>query len=179
MLVDIARPLNKGIEWKASGQRGAENVRQVSWKHQRVSARPLIPRVLPPRKMIKYTESVENITSDMLRGFFGAWKKPRTPNEHLEILKKSSHIVLAIDTDTGKVVGFVNALTDGMQPAFIPLLEVLTEYRRRGIGSAMVSRMLEKLKDIPAIDLTCDPTLQGFYSKFGMVFSSGMIIRKY
>ncbi|MBN1352795.1 GNAT family N-acetyltransferase [candidate division KSB1 bacterium] len=129
--------------------------------------------------MITYTDSVEKITFQMLQGFFEGWKKPCTPEEHLEILRNSNHIVLAIDSDQDKVVGFITALTDRMQSAFIPLLEVLPGYRRRGIGSTLVSRMLEKLKGIPAIDLTCDPVLQRFYSKFGMVPSVGMIIRDY
>ena len=129
--------------------------------------------------MIEYTDSVENITSQMLEGFFEGWKKPRTPQEHLEILKNSDYIVLAIDSDKCKVVGFITALTDSLESAFIPLLEVLPGYRKQGIGSALVSRMLEKLKGIPSIDLTCDLTLQRLYSKFDMVPSIGMIIRKY
>ena len=129
--------------------------------------------------MIEYTDSVENITSRMLEGFFEEWKNPRVPEEHLDILKNSSHIVLAMDSENGKVVGFITALTDKVQSAFIPLLEVQPGYRKRGIGSALVSRMLEKLKGIPAIDLTCDPALQRFYSKLGMVPSVGMIIRDY
>ena len=129
--------------------------------------------------MIEYTDSLKNITSHMLKGYFKTWKKPRTPDEHLQILKNSDHTILAIDTETGYVVGFITALTDGIQSAFIPLLEVLPEYRQRGIGSSLLSRMLDKLKGIPAIDLTCDSTLQKFYSKFRMVPSVGMIIRKY
>lgn len=126
---------------------------------------------------IKYTDSVEKITSRMLGGFFEGWKKPHTPDEHLEILKNSNHIILAIDSDKARVVGFITALTDGVQSAFIPLLEVLPEYRKMGIGSALVFRMLETLNGIPAIDLTCDPEMKKFYSKFGMVPSVGMIVR--
>jgi len=77
------------------------------------------------------------------------------------------------------VQSFSTALTDNIQSAFIPLLEVLPDYRRQGIGSELVSRMLNKLVGIPAIDLTCDPDIQNFYSKFGMVPSVGMVIRRY
>ena len=55
--------------------------------------------------MIRYTDSVQNVTSPMMEGFLECWKKPRTSAEHLEILKNSNHIVLAIDSDVGKVVG--------------------------------------------------------------------------
>jgi len=130
-------------------------------------------------KMIKYTGSLDNITPDRLNGFFQGWKRPHTAEGHLGILKGSDYVVLAVDTDTDRVVGFITALTDGVQSAFIPLLEVLPEYQKQGIGSALVSRMLEKLKGIPAIDLTCDPELQKYYSKFGMIPSTGVISRDY
>jgi len=129
--------------------------------------------------MIRYTDSLEGVSADMLQGFFEGWTRPRTPAEHMKILEGSDHIVLAVDADSGRVVGFVTALTDGVQAAFIPLLEVLPAYRKQSIGTALVARMLEKLKAIPAIDLTCDPELQPFYTRFGMAPSTGMIIRDY
>jgi ribosomal protein S18 acetylase RimI-like enzyme len=115
----------------------------------------------------------------MLQGFFVGWKKPHAPEEHLRILRNSDHVVYAIDTSVNRVVGFITALTDHEQAAFIPLLEVLPEYQRRGIGSELVSRMLEKLRGIPAIDLTCDKGLQPFYERFGMLRSVGMVLRDY
>ncbi len=81
--------------------------------------------------------------------------------------------------DTGKIVGFITAISDSVQAAFIPLLEVLPEYQGRGIGKTLVTRMLEKLKHIYAIDLMCDQNLQGFYQKWGMIPSVGMVVRNY
>ena len=127
--------------------------------------------------MIDYTDSVEDITSEMLTGFFEGWKKPRTPEEHLRILRNSDHVILALDRERTRVVGFITALTDHVQSAFIPLLEVLPEYRGQGIGSALVARMLTKLEGIPATDLICDPSLRSFYARFGMVATAGMSIR--
>jgi len=46
------------------------------------------------------------------------------------------------DTENGRVVGFVTAVSDGVVSAFLPLLEVLPEYQGRGIGSELVRRML-------------------------------------
>ena len=115
----------------------------------------------------------------MLRGFFADWKTPHTPNAHLEILNNSAYVVLAVDRSTNKVVGFITAITDFVQSAFIPLLEVLPEYRNQGIGRSLVKQMLEKLDHICAIDLMCDPELQAFYQKLGMVPSVGMVIRNY
>ena len=129
--------------------------------------------------MIEYIETTEGITPAMLRGFFAGWGNPHTPATHLEILNKSAYIVLAFDRATNKVVGFITAITDFIQSAFIPLLEVLPEYRNQGIGSLLVKRMLEKLSHIYAIDLMCDYGLQGFYQKLGMMPAVGMVIRNY
>jgi len=81
--------------------------------------------------------------------------------------------------DSGKATGFINAISDGVLSAYIPLLEVLPAYKNRGIGSELVKRMLEKIKDYYMIDLTCDPELQSFYKKFNMIPSNGMMLRNY
>lgn len=129
---------------------------------------------------IRYQESCEGVTAEHLEGgFFVGWWKPRTSAEHLTILRNSDYIVLAIDEGDGHVVGFVTALTDGVQAAFIPLLEVLPEYRGRGIGSELMRRVLELLSDLTAIDLTCRPELQPFYARFGMQPSVGAVLRNY
>ena len=128
---------------------------------------------------IIYQDTLNEITADMLQNFFDGWRKPRTSKEHLQILANSSHIVLALDTETNKVVGFVNALSDGLQAAFIPLLEVIPAYKNRGIGSELMRRMLEKLDSLSAIDLMCDPDLQSFYERFGLQRSVGMLKRNY
>lgn len=129
--------------------------------------------------MITYIDSTTNITPEMLRGFFQGWRKPCTPREHLQILDGSSFFLLAMDTEAKRVVGFITVLTDGVQAVFIPLLEVLPEYQNHGIGSELLKRVLEKFKHIPSIDLTCDPELQPFYKRLGMMPSVGMIVRNY
>jgi GNAT superfamily N-acetyltransferase len=128
--------------------------------------------------MIEFVDSIEGIKATMLQGFFEGWKRPHPPEIHVEILRNSDHVVLAVDKDIGRVVGFITAITDHVQAAFIPLLEVLPAYRGRGIGSTLVSKMLEKLKGIPAVDLTCDADVQQFYTRFGMVPSVGMVLRE-
>ena len=127
---------------------------------------------------IEYRASLEGIAADDLQGFFVGWRSPRTPEEHLQILEGSDDLVLAVDGDTGRVVGFATALTDGVQAAFIPLLEVLPDYQGRGIGSELVRRLLDRLGSVPCIDLTCDPELQPFYERFGLQRSVGMIVRR-
>ena len=127
--------------------------------------------------LIRYQITCENISAKQLTGFFNHWHNPRTPAEHLKILQGSNCVVLAIDERSERVVGFVTALTDGVQAAFIPLLEVLPDYRGCGIGSELMRRVLELLDHIVAVDLTCRPELQAFYARFGLQPSVGMIRR--
>jgi len=129
--------------------------------------------------MIEYRTTLDGISPEELEGFFAGWAKPLNPEQHFTILRNSSFIVLAYDKGQSKVAGFINALSDMVNFAFIPMLEVLPEYQHKGIGSELVRIMLEQLEDITCIDLMCDEDMQGFYERFGMLRSHGMIIRKY
>ena len=75
--------------------------------------------------MIEYQDTTDDITPEMLTGFFEGWLRPRTPEVHLKILQNSDYRLLAIDKPGGTVVGFITALTDHVQSAFIPLTAVL------------------------------------------------------
>ena len=129
--------------------------------------------------MIVYTDSVEGVAAENLQGFFVGWPNPPSPETHLRLLGNSDHVVLAVDDVTGNVVGFITAITDDVLSAYIPLLEVLPDYQRRGIGQELVRRMLEKLVGLYAVDLLCEQELQPFYARFGMQAASGMMLRDY
>jgi ribosomal protein S18 acetylase RimI-like enzyme len=126
---------------------------------------------------ITYFCSMDGIRPEMLGGFFQGWSSPPSPAGHLEILNGSSHVVLAFDSGAGRVVGFINAISDGFFAASIPLLEVLPVYRNKGVGRELVRRMLEQLAGFYSIDLACDPDVQRFYEKLGLARSNGMMLR--
>jgi len=129
--------------------------------------------------MIEYTCSVESIIPVQLQGFFAGWPHPPSPQTHLHLLQNSSRVALALDSETGKVVGFITAITDGVLSAHIPLLEVLPAYQHQGIGKILVETMLEQLRGLYMIDLLCDPDLQPFYQQLGMKPAVGMMLRNY
>lgn len=129
--------------------------------------------------MITYVDSISGVTPDQLAGFFVSWPNPPTPTRHWQILAGSDHVILALESKEGRVVGFITAISDGVLTAFIPLLEVLPMYRGRGIGQELMRRMLEKLDGLYAVDLFCDPSLQRFYARFGMHPALGMSRRDY
>lgn len=129
--------------------------------------------------MIEYTETLAGITADDLRGFFVGWPNPPTPETHLRLLERSDHVLLAVERETERVVGFVTAISDSVLSAYIPLLEVLPEYQAQGIGSALMERMLAKLSVLYMVDTLCDPDLQPFYERFGMRRAVGVCVRRY
>ncbi|ERJ12676.1 GNAT family N-acetyltransferase [Haloplasma contractile] len=129
--------------------------------------------------MINYVTNLNEINSEQLNGFFVGWMKPISKDRHYRILENSSYFVLAIDSTTKLVVGFINALSDGLNFAFIPMLEVLPEYQKQGIGSTLMNKMLDLLDPISCIDLSCDENMQSFYEQFNMIKSHGMVIRKH
>ncbi len=127
--------------------------------------------------MIIYADDPIELKPPQLDGFFEGWPNPPTPETHLALLRNSDAVVFAIDDESGRVVGFITAITDGVLAAYIPLLEVLPAWRKQGIGHELVRCMLEKLKSFYMIDLICDPEMESFYKKFGMSRSMAMSIR--
>ena len=130
-------------------------------------------------KMIEYQNNLDGIRAEMLSGFFVGWPNPPSPATHMRILAGSHCVWIAKDTTANRVIGFINALSDGVLTAYIPLLEVLPEYQEQGVGKELVARMLESLKNLYMIDLLCDEELQGYYAKLGMYSATGAFVRNY
>ena len=128
--------------------------------------------------MIVYTDSLEEVQPAQLEGFFVGWPKPPSPERHLEILRGSHAVVLALAE--GRVVGFVTAISDGVLSAYIPLLEVLPGYQGQGVGSELMRRILEATGDLYMVDLCCDAELEPFYARLGLrTWDRGMGVRNY
>ena len=130
--------------------------------------------------MITYTTNLDLVSEDMLGGgFFVGWPNPPSPQAHMRILRGCYLTWLAIDTEANKVIGFVNAISDGVLAAYIPLLEVLPGYQKNGIGKELVTRILDSLKNFYMVDLLCDEDMQDYYARFGMHKATGSFMRNY
>jgi ribosomal protein S18 acetylase RimI-like enzyme len=127
---------------------------------------------------IRYSATLDAVAPEQIAGFFVGWQHPLGGAEHLRMLVGSDFTELAIDEASGRVVGFVAALSDGVQGAFITLLEVLPDYQGRGIGQELMERMLQQLSHIQTIELMCDTDLIPFYERFGMSPTNGMVLRR-
>jgi ribosomal protein S18 acetylase RimI-like enzyme len=126
---------------------------------------------------IVFQDDLAGLAPKDVVGFFDGWPRVPTPERLLRTLGGSAFVVVARDQGSGRLVGFVNAISDGELAAHIPLLEVLPEYQGRGIGTELMQRMLAALAGFPMVDLTCDPELEPYYERFGMLRVSGMVIR--
>ncbi len=124
---------------------------------------------------VSYTDNLDGLSVDQLQGFFVDWPTNPDAEAHLRILAGGYKVWLAMDGR--QCVGRINAISDGVFYAYIPLLEVLPAYREKGIGRKLVKRMIDSLSSMYAIDLQCDETLEGYYQQLGFSSRIGMIIR--
>lgn len=107
--------------------------------------------------------------------FFVGWGRRPDDAQFAAALRGSHAVVVAVDGD--EVVGFVNAISDGVLAAFIPWLEVRPEYQSLGVGSELMRRMLDVLGGMYSVDLTCDRDLVPYYERLRFKPLDGMCRR--
>lgn len=129
---------------------------------------------------ITITTSLEGITPAQLTGgFFEHWPSAPSPERHLDLLRGSYAVALALDVKSGSVAGFATAVGDGVLAAYIPLLEVSPPYRGHGIGSMLVMRLIKEVSPCYMIDVACDDDVVAFYERLGFTRGNAMIRRDY
>lgn len=87
--------------------------------------------------------------------------------------------VAFVAIEENRIVGFINAISDGILSAYIPLIEVTDRLKGNGIGSKLMQVMLSELEDFYMIDLCCDDGLVQFYERFSMRRTTGMAVRNH
>lgn len=77
-----------------------------------------------------------------------------------------------------RLVGFLNAISDGVADALLVNVIVHPDFQRRGLGRRLVRRAISDLKQdgVPCIQVTFLPDLEDFYRKCGFYILSGGII---
>ncbi|MGI5897233.1 MAG: GNAT family N-acetyltransferase [Oscillospiraceae bacterium] len=92
-------------------------------------------------------------------------------------LKNSVHLVSAVDAANDSVVGIARCVGDGGMVAVLVDVAVLPDYQGKGIGSALVRLLLEKIKEDlhpgqkVMISLIAAHGREGFYRRFGFAAS--------
>jgi len=118
--------------------------------------------------MMEYRDDVTTLSTNQLAGgLFREW--PTLPSDDLLLahLRGAELAIVAVDVQSGQVIGLVSAIGDGVFASFVPLLEVVPAYRGRGVGAELVRRVLARLGDRYSIDLVCDADLVPFYERLG------------
>jgi len=128
---------------------------------------------------IEYKKDLSEVTEAMFLGFFEGWANPPSAATHLAILQNSYRAFVAVDKECNRVVGFINAVSDGILTAYIPLLEVVKSYQGMGIGSNLVKLMLAELENMYMIDICHDAELSTFYAKFGTFRGHASLFRNF
>jgi ribosomal protein S18 acetylase RimI-like enzyme len=100
----------------------------------------------------------------------GGWWKEGWDPAHIPFLIRSTFLFLvAVDRQSGRTVGMGRAISDGISDAYIQDLVVLPEFRRKGIGKAIVRRLVEvcKSRGLTWIGLVAEPGTLDFYEGTG------------
>jgi ribosomal protein S18 acetylase RimI-like enzyme len=112
----------------------------------------------------------------------GWWEDGRDdPSEIGELIQGSLVFVVAVDRGSGKAIGMGRAISDGVSDAYIQDLMVLPEYRGRGIGRAILRRILLACRDrgIGWIALIAEGGSDEFYRRLGFGVDEGDVPMMY
>ena len=77
-----------------------------------------------------------------------------------------------------RLVGFVSVISDGVADALLVDLLVHPDFQGKGLGTELVRRVISDLTadGIRSIQVIFNPSLRGFYSRFGFhIVSAGII----
>ena len=107
----------------------------------------------------------------------GWWKDEYDPAEISPLISGSFAFVVAAEKKSGRAVGMGRAISDGVSDAYIQDLVVLPEYRRRDLGTAMVSLLVARCREagISWIALVAEPGSENFYVPLGFARMEGYI----
>jgi GNAT superfamily N-acetyltransferase len=109
---------------------------------------------------------IENLELNQL--FRLAWEN----HQETDFKRQLSHSLLWVCAyDTDRLIGFVNVAWDGGIHAFLLDTTVHPEYRRRGIGKALVMQAAQAAKaaGMNWLHVDYEPHLEGFYRDCGFM----------
>ena len=120
---------------------------------------------------ITYTNAISVEDCNILRNSAG-WPEMH-PDQIKAGLENSAFIVAAKDNET--TVGMARCVSDGGYVVLIVDVLVLPEYQRKGIGKAMMRKIMEYVQGMLCdgyciqVDLLAAKGKEGFYEEFGFI----------
>ena len=96
---------------------------------------------------------------------------PRVEPDRFRLLVENARdAIVAVDGD--RVVGFARAIGDGIANGYLSMLVVDADYRKRGIGRALVGHVTRDDPNTTWVLRAGRDDVQGFYEKLGFRMSS-------
>ncbi len=122
----------------------------------------------------------EETIADLYRAG-GWWKEDWDPAQLAALIRGSFAFAVAVDRETGSAVGMGRVISDGVSDGYIQDLVVRPDYRGRGIGSKLVSALLEHCTgaNLGWIGLIAEPGTDEFYAPLGFRRLEGYVPMRY
>jgi GNAT superfamily N-acetyltransferase len=120
-----------------------------------------------------YEDFDGSVKVEHLEGLLAHWDFRPPAGTLLKMLQGSSVAIVAREPNSPRICAYVAALTDRSVCGYISALEVRPAYRNRGIGTALLNRVTERL-DVYGIYLSCAPAMIPFYEAVGFRQIAGM-----
>ncbi|MFD2617218.1 GNAT family N-acetyltransferase [Terrilactibacillus laevilacticus] len=122
---------------------------------------------------IDYSFDVSKATKHQLTQLFKSleWKSGNYPEKLEKAIQQSHRVVTAWDGD--KLIGLVNALSDGILNVYFHYVLIHPSYQHQGIGKKLINMMLEVYRDFPTKILVSYPESIPFYKKLGFEIKEG------
>ena len=79
--------------------------------------------------------------------------------------------------DGDRLIGFARAISDGVATAYLSSVMVDPDYRRRGIGRALLGRLMDGRTEIKFV-LHTRSDAAAFYAALGFVDATAMMVRE-
>lgn len=122
--------------------------------------------------MIHYRDA-KCFDQNQLRDLFTSvgWGYGGNPERLVSALENSDSVVSAWDDD--RLIGLVNALSDGVHAVYFHYVLVHGEYQERRVGKNMMDKIMEKYQHCRHMVLISNNAKIGFFTKCGFETSQG------
>ena len=122
---------------------------------------------------VVYLEPVRDALSseaEPIRLFLSAngWSHRVGSPEGFAVLLRASSKTAVVCSGT-QVVGFARGITDGLSNGYLSMVAVAPEFRRRGIGSALVAHVTAGSREVSWVLQAGRPGASEFFAKLGFV----------